>query len=60
MQIPSAHRMSFPITQIVKSGEKVGGDLLMCGVNLDCFHLIETSPNIRECGIMAEDISSIL
>jgi hypothetical protein len=52
--------MSFPITQIVKSGEKVGGDLLMRGVNLDCFHLIETSPNIRECGIMAEDISSIL
>jgi hypothetical protein len=52
--------MSFPITQIVKSGENVGDDLLMRGVNLGCFHLIETSPNIRECGIMAEDISSIL
>jgi hypothetical protein len=52
--------MSFPITQIVKSGENVGGDLLMRGVNLGCFHLIETSLNIRECGIMAEDISSIL
>jgi hypothetical protein len=50
--------MSFPITQIMKSGEKVGGDLLMRGVNLDCFHLIEA--NIRECGTMAEDISSIL
>jgi hypothetical protein len=46
--------------QIVKSGEKVGGDLLRRGVNLDCFHHIETSPDIRECGIIAEDISSIL
>jgi hypothetical protein len=52
--------MSSSITQIVKSGEKVGGDLLLRGVNLDCFHLTEPSLNIRECGIMAEDISSIL